>query len=832
MNDQISEDGIASAPRQRGWLALCLCVFHAFTLPEALDAQTQAKLREPLPLDVVAGLRMHNEFSPIGFSPDGDWIAHVVITTDPLRMDTVGLAYTVTGFAAPGVYGRPEAMLTHTRTGEVVTLGGPTAASGSPVWAPDGRRVAFYSDEDGEAGLWIWERETRTSRRVPTIVVRQFWPFEAPRWTSDGRRVVVKALPPGVSVAEANASDVFAPRGRRFPEVAPGQPSVVVRRHLPGQASAEGEDAAADNAAPAGAMEGNAVDLVVVDVETGHASRVLERVPVHTFAWAPGDRFIGFTIRKGSAPRSEQQALYDIAIVDVETGRSRIVVTDAYMASGSEWSWAPDGESLAYIAGGPLSAGEIVIVPLDGAAKRVMPPAGAGRFASGFGVAPFWSSDGHTLYARTGGALWSVDARTGATRRVAEIPGWRITATIGVYGESTLWTTDGGRTAWVIGRSADGARAGILGVDLETGAARTVIEESTGVSPLPFAMSASSATGEIAYVASALRRPQDIWMYDTRVGHRRRATRINPDLERYELGAARVIEWTGPDGQRLRGALLLPPGYRAGQRVPLVVDIYAGRRGSSLVNTFGLDPNPPYNAHVLATRGYAVLYPDAPFREGHVADDVLAVVLSGVDAAIDQRFADPERVAITGHSFGAYNVLTVITRTTRFKAAITAAVVTHPDLFTDYLRGPGYWEHGQGQLGGTIWEHPERYFENSPIFRFDRIETPILIGHGEKDGDLQPTEAIFTALVRLGKPVEYRLYEGELHTIRRPEHVIDFWKRKLEFLDEYLGGLGVREQHTARASPAISTPSRPRQTELGGFTCALRRTHAGTGRSR
>lgn len=72
MNDQISEDGIASAPRQRGWLALCLCVFHAFTLPEALDAQTQAKLREPLPLDVVAGLRMHNEFSPIGFSPDGE----------------------------------------------------------------------------------------------------------------------------------------------------------------------------------------------------------------------------------------------------------------------------------------------------------------------------------------------------------------------------------------------------------------------------------------------------------------------------------------------------------------------------------------------------------------------------------------------------------------------------------------------------------------------------------------------------------------------------------------------------------------------------------------
>ena len=89
-------------------------------------------------------------------------------------------------------------------------------------------------------------------------------------------------------------------------------------------------------------------------------------------------------------------------------------------------------------------------------------------------------------------------------------------------------------------------------------------------------------------------------------------------------------------------------------------------------------------------------------------------------------------------------------------------------------------------MSGTIREHPDRYRENWPLFLFDRIETPLLIGQGNTDVDLTAAEAIFSALERLDKPVEYRLYESEGHVISRRENVLDFWERRLEFLAEHL----------------------------------------------
>ena len=89
-------------------------------------------------------------------------------------------------------------------------------------------------------------------------------------------------------------------------------------------------------------------------------------------------------------------------------------------------------------------------------------------------------------------------------------------------------------------------------------------------------------------------------------------------------------------------------------------------------------------------------------------------------------------------------------------------------------------------MGGSIWEFPQRYLQNSPLLRFDQIETPLLIGQGALDGDLVPSEAIFSPLERLEKAVEYRIYEGEGHVIKQRSNVLDFWRRRLEFLAEHL----------------------------------------------
>jgi dipeptidyl aminopeptidase/acylaminoacyl peptidase len=184
-----------------------------------------------------------------------------------------------------------------------------------------------------------------------------------------------------------------------------------------------------------------------------------------------------------------------------------------------------------------------------------------------------------------------------------------------------------------------------------------------------------------------------------------------------------------------------------------------------------------------------VLAPDAPLGEGTPMKDLVKTVIPGVDAAVEQGYADPDRVAVMGQSYGSYCTLALIAQTKRFKAAVITAAVLHPDVVADYLHvigGTGYYEQGQGNMHGTPWDHRDRYLENSPVYLFDQIETPLLIGQGSADGDLIPSDATFSALQRLGKEVEYRIYENEGHVLTSKPNVLDFWNRRLDFLAEHL----------------------------------------------
>jgi dipeptidyl aminopeptidase/acylaminoacyl peptidase len=753
-------------------------------IASTLCAQDAARRREPLPLDVATSLRSHNGRSPIDISPDGQWIAHTIGTNDNVPRDTASTIYSATGFSFAEGDARMEATITSTRTGEAVRLGGGRSASWAAVWSPDGNRVAFYSDEGGQAGLWIWEKSTRTATRIPGIIVRPFFGFEMVRWMSDSQRLLCKILPAGVTIAQANASGRTGRRtGSRFPKVAPGSPSVYVQRYDPTPRTDTARAAAPSANADLRWMH---VDLAIVDVRAKSVTRIVTNTAVRQYAIAPDGKSVAYSVLTGSEPNT-QQPLFDLVVLALPNGAPRRLARDVHMGYGIEWSWSPDSRMLAHVSTGGRSTGEFVIVPLDGGPLRNLKQDSVPSFGPGEGeYPPIWDASGQRLFGVGDGKLWSVDPSTGRGTVVGQIPGWNIRAIIGPYGRPTIWSTDGGRTVWVTARERGGPRSGIYAVDLTTGQTRAALQEAKGYLAV-FNLGANEATGDIAFVSSDQQHTYDIWLYSTRDNSVRQASRLNPHLQQYELGRATVISWRGMDGEPLRGALLLPPGYREGQRVPLVVMVYGGNMGSASVNRFGLwGDSPALNMHVLATRGYAVLYPDAPVREGKTMTDVVRTVIPGVNAAIDQGYADADRLAVMGQSYGSYNTLSIIAQTPRFKAAVITAAVLHPDLFTDYLRSIGYYETGQGNMGGSIWEHRDRYFDNSPLFLFDRIETPLLIGQGEKDGDLVPSDAIFAALQRLKKPVEYRIYEGEGHVISQRANVQDFWKRRFEFLAEHL----------------------------------------------
>jgi dipeptidyl aminopeptidase/acylaminoacyl peptidase len=374
------------------------------------------------------------------------------------------------------------------------------------------------------------------------------------------------------------------------------------------------------------------------------------------------------------------------------------------------------------------------------------------------------------------------------------VPGHEIRTIVSRREAPTIWTTGGGRSVWVLVRERGTQRDGIARIDLDTGESEVALLEEKSYATT-FNVDVNDSTGEIAYVARDQQHPGDAWIFETRTSRARQASRLNPELERFALGRARILEYLGVDGEELRAALLLPPGYEPGRRLPLVVWVYGGDSGSGFVNRFGFWGDlATLNMHVLATRGFAVLYPDTPLRPGRPMKDLLHTVMPAVNAAVEQGYADPERLAVTGQSYGSYATLALITQTTRFKAAIVTAAVVHPDLVAAYLEmrpdgaagSIGYYEHGQGGMEGSLWERRDRYLENSPVFLFDRIETPLLIGQGDQDGRLTASDAIFVALRRLGKAVEYRIYEDEGHVITRRPNVIDFWQRRLEFLDRHL----------------------------------------------
>ena len=159
---------------------------------------------DPLPLEVALSLRGHNGRSPVNVSADGEWVAHTVESADTLPRGASS-SYSATGFPFAEGNARMEATLSRVRGGESIRLGAADSSSWAPVFSPDGERVAFYSDAGGEAGLWIWERRKRETRRIDGLVVRPFFGFEGVRWAPDGRRLLVKLLPEGLSLEEANA---------------------------------------------------------------------------------------------------------------------------------------------------------------------------------------------------------------------------------------------------------------------------------------------------------------------------------------------------------------------------------------------------------------------------------------------------------------------------------------------------------------------------------------------------------------------------------------------------------------------------------------------------
>jgi dipeptidyl aminopeptidase/acylaminoacyl peptidase len=752
-------------------------------------------LSSPIPFEAATHFVTHEYRTALQWSPDGQWISHTDSYHSSENPGEGNDHYSATGATLAEGNARLRAELTHTRTGEVVTLGEPSASSWNAVWSPDGQQVVFYSDEGGQAGLWRWDRTTHQSSRFAGAIVRPLFGFETPVWFRDSQRVLCKLLPEGQTVAQANALGRRQQKGMAFDRSPDGAAVFVL--HSQAQPLTDSRTPGVTET-PLDLTDFQA-DLAILDWHTHRIQRMATGAHPRWYSLSPDERFIAYTDLTGVAPHS-QQALFDIKLFELASGQTRTLAHEVRLSYGIEINWSPTSRSLAYIESGQLASRQIRVLTIDGTAPVSLAASGGVTLDVSNGMRSLlWSARGDALFAiGTDGNLWrgdlaSATVRGGAMRRLATIAGHRIQSMIAQFGSPEVWTRDRDRNLWVVARDRDSQNTGLYRADLDSGAVTRLLDErrsyQTGL-----ALDANHATAAIAYVAQDDRHMTDVWLFDTTTRATHQVTHLNKDLERYSFGSARLLHWFTADGTALQGTLLLPSDYVSQRRVPLLVWIYGGEAGSQSLRTFGIWSDPAFNFQLLATRGYAILYPDAPFHSGSSSADLLKDVMPAVEATIAAGYIDPDRLAVGGQSYGSYSTLALITQTTRFKAAIISAVV-HPDLLDMYLEmapdgndaGLGYFEHGHGNMGGTPWEYPQRYLENSPIYQFDKIQTPLLIAQGSMDGTLlRSASATFVALRRLGKEVEFRVYEGEGHVVSRRGNVIDFWRRRVSFLDAHL----------------------------------------------
>jgi dipeptidyl aminopeptidase/acylaminoacyl peptidase len=295
--------------------------------------------------------------------------------------------------------------------------------------------------------------------------------------------------------------------------------------------------------------------------------------------------------------------------------------------------------------------------------------------------------------------------------------------------------------------------------------------------------------------ATTFQKPPDLLATDTSFRDLRRVSDANPQMKTLLWGSAEMISFHDTSGRKLQGILYKPEKFDPRKKYPVIVYIY--ERLSDRLYDF-IPPRPEWghaiNISTYVSNGYLVLVPDIAYTIGHPGQSALNCVLAAVDSVVKQGFVDENAIGIQGHSWGGLEVAYIIGHTDRFRAAEAGALEAN---MTSLYDGLSYgrprqlvYEKNQSRIGSTLWQHPELFIENSPVFTADKIKTPLLILSNDADPNIPFEQGIqfYMALRRLDKEVYLFNYNGEGHDLSKWQNMKDFSVRMRQFFDHYLKG--------------------------------------------
>ena len=274
----------------------------------------------------------------------------------------------------------------------------------------------------------------------------------------------------------------------------------------------------------------------------------------------------------------------------------------------------------------------------------------------------------------------------------------------------------------------------------------------------------------------------------------KRVTEANAQQANYWWGSVEIVNWRAGDGTPLQGLLYKPENFDPTKKYPMMTYFY--EKNSENIHThYAPRPIRSYiNFSYFTSNGYLVFVPDIVYKDGYPGQSAYNCIVPGVLSMIDKGFVDKDKIGISGHSWGGYQTAYLVTQTNLFRAAEAGAPVSNMTSAYGGIRWDSgmsrqaQYERTQSRIGGTLWEKPMQYLENSPLFHAPKIETPVLMMHNDDDGAVPWYQGIefYMALKRLNKPVWMLNYNGEKHGLIKRQNMKDFAVRLYQYFDHYL----------------------------------------------